>query len=151
MDAEKRGTSVGSARRSLNQERRNQVGSRRKQQKPMQWQMKNLHSVEERIQHWLFHQNLVLADSACTSHIVWDQNIFIDYTLTPGHQISGFGKTPALGQGTVQLEATVKGKTLKITLKNAVHSPNAPYNLISISCAIEAGVAVLFSTHGVKF
>ena len=37
-----------------------------------------------------------LADSACTSHIAWDCNIFIDYTLTPGHQIFGFGKTPGL-------------------------------------------------------
>ena len=38
-----------------------------------------------------------LADSACTSHIAWDRNIFTDYTPTPGHQISGFGKAPGLG------------------------------------------------------
>jgi hypothetical protein len=42
-------------------------------------------------------QDSWLADSACTSHIAWDRDIFIDYTLTPGHQISGFGKTPGLG------------------------------------------------------
>jgi hypothetical protein len=38
-----------------------------------------------------------LTDSACTSHIVQDCNIFIDYAVTPGHQISSFGKTPGLG------------------------------------------------------
>ena len=38
-----------------------------------------------------------MPDLACTSHIAWDCDIFIDYTLTPGHQISGFGKTPGLG------------------------------------------------------
>jgi hypothetical protein len=92
-----------------------------------------------------------LADSACTSHIAQDRDIFIDYTLTPGHQISGFGKTPGLGRGTIQLQTTVEGKTLKITLKNVVHTPDAPFNLISISRAIKAGAAVLFSSPGVRF
>src|ERR1700676_561469 len=54
-----------------------------------------------------------LADSACTSHIARDRDIFIDYTPTPGHQISGFGKTPGLGRGIIQLEATVEGKNLE--------------------------------------
>ena len=42
-----------------------------------------------------------LADSACTSHIARDRNIFTDYTATPGHQISRFGKAPGLGQGMI--------------------------------------------------
>src|SRR6202790_5744417 len=91
-----------------------------------------------------------VAVSGCTSHIAWDRDIFIDYALTPGHQISGFGKTPGLGRGTIQLEATVEGKTSKITLKNVVHAPDAPFNLISISRTLEAGAGVLFSSHGVK-
>jgi GAG-pre-integrase domain len=44
----------------------------------------------------------------------------------------------------------VEGKTSTITLKNVVHTPDVPFNLISISCAIEAGAAVLFSSPGVK-
>jgi transposase InsO family protein len=91
-----------------------------------------------------------LADSACTSHIARDRSIFVDYTPTPGHQISGFGKAPGLGRGTIRLESTVEGKTSTITLKNVVHAPDAPFNLISISRAIEAGAAVLFSSPGVK-
>lgn len=85
-----------------------------------------------------------LADLACTSPIAWDHNIFIDYT-------SCFGKTPGLGRGTIQLQTTVEGKTSKITLKNVVHVPDALFNLILISHALEAGVAVLFSSPGVRF
>ena len=91
-----------------------------------------------------------LADSACTSHIVWDREIFIDYTPTPGHQISRFGKAPGLGRGTIKLESTMEGKISTITLKNVVHAPDMPFNLISISCTIEAGAAVLFSSPRVK-
>jgi hypothetical protein len=39
-----------------------------------------------------------LADSVCTSHIVWDHEIFINYTPTPGHQISGLGRHLDLGE-----------------------------------------------------
>jgi Zinc knuckle len=91
-----------------------------------------------------------LADSECTSHIAQDREIFVDYTPTPGHQISGFGKAPGLGRGTIRLESTVGGKTLTITLKNVIHTPDAPFNLILISHTIEAGAAVLFSSPGVR-
>ena len=74
--------------------------------------------------------------------------------ITPGHQDIKFPvlkKNPGLGQGTIQLQTTVEGKTLKITLKNVVHTPDALFNLISISCTIKAGAAVLFSSPGVRF
>jgi gag-polypeptide of LTR copia-type len=91
-----------------------------------------------------------LADSTCTSHIAWDCEIFVNYAPTPGHQISGFGKAPGLGRGTIRLESTVGGKTSNITLKNVVHAPNMPFNLILILCAIEAGAAILSLSPGVK-
>jgi GAG-pre-integrase domain len=81
---------------------------------------------------------------------VWDCEIFVDYTPTPGHQISGFGKAPGLGRGTIRLESTVGGKTSTITLKNIIHAPDMLFNLILISYAIEAGAAILFSSPGVK-
>ena len=43
------------------------------------------------------------------------------------------------------------GKTSTLTLKNVVHVPDAPFNLISISCALEAGIAILFVSPGVRF
>jgi hypothetical protein len=89
-----------------------------------------------------------LADSACTSHIAWDQSIFTHYT--PRHQISGFGKSPELGRGTIQLESTVDGKTSILTLKDMVHTPYAHFNLISISHTLKAGIKVLFVSPGVN-
>ena len=85
-----------------------------------------------------------LADSACTSHISRNKDVFLSYTTTPGHRVSGFGNVDGLGRGTVKLESTVNGNTHVITLKNIVHTPDAPHNLILISCADDAGIAVLF-------
>ena len=84
-----------------------------------------------------------LADLACTSHIVKDQNLFITYKSTPGHNVKGFGKVPGLGRGSIKLESTVEGKTMVTMLHDVVHVPNAPFNLISISRALEAGIKVL--------
>ena len=52
-----------------------------------------------------------LADSACTSHISRNKNLFQTYTPTPGHKVSGFGNVDGLGRGTVKLESTVNGDT----------------------------------------
>ena len=92
-----------------------------------------------------------LADSACTSHMVKDRDLFTTYQPTPGHRVKGFGKAPGLGRGTVQIECTVEGKTTVTTLNDAVHVPDAPFNLISIGRAEEAGVKVLFANGKVKF
>jgi hypothetical protein len=70
--------------------------------------------------------------------------MFVDYTPTPGHQISGFGKAPGLGRGTIRLEGTMGGKTSTITLKNIIHAPDTLFNVISISCTIEAGQPFYF-------
>ena len=43
------------------------------------------------------------------------------------------------------------GKTSTLTLKNMVHVPDAPFNLISISCTLKAGIQVLFMSPGVRF
>ena len=92
-----------------------------------------------------------LSDSACTSHIAQNKSHFITYMATPGHKISGFGNVPGLGRGTIKLESTVNGKSHTITLKDVVHAPDAPFNLISISRALETGIEVLFASRSVKF
>jgi hypothetical protein len=51
-----------------------------------------------------------LADSACTLHIAWDCGIFVNYTPTPGHQISGFGKALGLGEGPSGWKALWEGR-----------------------------------------
>ena len=92
-----------------------------------------------------------LSDSACTSHIARNKSHFITYTATPGHRIFGFGNFPRLGQGTIKLESTIDGKSWIITLKDVVHAPDAPFNCISISRALETGIEVLFAPKPVKF
>ena len=92
-----------------------------------------------------------LADSGCTSHIVRHWEAFTDYVPTPGHRVTGFGGTDGLGKGTVTLEATVDGQVCTLTLKDAVHAPAAPHNLISISRADEAKIKIGFSNGKVKF
>ena len=92
-----------------------------------------------------------LADSACTSHISRNKNLFQTYTPTPGHKVSGFGNVDGLGRGTVKLESTVNGDTHIITLQDVVHAPDAPHNLISISRADDAGIAVLFQDGKARF
>ena len=92
-----------------------------------------------------------LSDSACTSHVVKDHNLFTMYLPTPGHNIKGFGKSPGLGRGTVKIQCTVDGKTTVAMLSNAVHIPDAPFNLISIGWAEETGVKILFAKGMFKF
>ena len=92
-----------------------------------------------------------LADSGCTSHIVRNQEAFIDYVPTPGHRVTGFGGVDGLGRGTVLLEAIVNGQPHTITLKDAVHAPAAPHNLISILHADEAKIKVAFNNGKTRF
>jgi GAG-pre-integrase domain len=83
--------------------------------------------------------------------MVKDRNLFTTYLSTPGHHVKGFGKTPGLGRGTVKIKCIVDGKTTVATLSDAVHVPDAPFNLISIGRAEEAGVKILFAHGKVKF
>lgn len=50
----------------------------------------------------------------------------------------------------MKLESTVNGKTYVITLNNVMHSLEAPFNLISISRAVETGMEALFGSKGVR-
>jgi hypothetical protein len=64
--------------------------------------------------------DLWLADSACTSHIVKDRDLFITYKSTPGHSVKGFGKVPGLGRGSIKLESTVDGKATVTVIHQSV-------------------------------
>jgi hypothetical protein len=92
-----------------------------------------------------------LADSACTSHISRRRDVFVTYIATPGHKITGFGNVDGLGRGTIKLESTVDGKTFPITLKDVVHAPDAPHNLISIGRATDANMHILFKGKMARF
>ena len=86
-----------------------------------------------------------------TSHIAKDRNILLNYASTPGHKIIGVEGVDRLGRGTIKLNSTVKGNNVEVTLKNVIHAPDAPHNLISVLCALESNMAVLFKEGEVKF
>ena len=91
-----------------------------------------------------------LADSAATKHIVKSKSLFSNYTDTPGHSVTGFGKTPSLGIGTASITSHVGNRAYSIGLKNSLHVPDAPYNLISIGCMTSAGFSLQFKGDQMK-
>ena len=95
--------------------------------------------------------NAWLADSACTTHVARERSAFTDYQeIGPGHTIQGFGKSPALGKGTVRMISRVGSESIKISLHNVLHVPDAPYNLISIGVMTEKGNNILFMGNLIK-
>ncbi len=86
-----------------------------------------------------------LADSGCSSHIVKDKSLFVDYIKTPGHKIKGVGESAGLGRGTIKLIFKDGKRFTSVTLKNAIHCPTAPYNLISLSQMTDARATLTFS------
>ncbi|KAJ3479322.1 hypothetical protein NLI96_g9143 [Meripilus lineatus] len=67
--------------------------------------------------------------------------MFKTYTPTPGEFIKGAGNCPALGRGTVNLQFSVDGNHIPITLKDVIHAPNMPHNLISLGRITSAGLS----------
>ncbi|KAF8066579.1 hypothetical protein FPV67DRAFT_1394325, partial [Lyophyllum atratum] len=92
----------------------------------------------------------ILADCAATSHIFRDRAQFSSYVDTPGHQIKGFGSTAGMGRGTVKLTSKVGGKDMTITLRNVVHAPDAPYNLVSVSRMTDARFSLKFEGESLR-
>ncbi|KAF5374058.1 hypothetical protein D9757_010721 [Collybiopsis confluens] len=83
-----------------------------------------------------------LIDSACTKHIVRNKSLFSTYSETPGHSVKG--------QGTAAI-ATHSGKhAFNIALRNALHVPDAPFNLISVGCMTQAGFTVKFAADSLS-
>ena len=80
-----------------------------------------------------------LADSAATKHVIQSRSNFSSYTETPDHRIEGLGTCSSPGRGNVVISSQINSKSYSITLKNALHAPDSPYNLISIGCMTKAG------------
>ncbi|KAJ7744591.1 hypothetical protein B0H16DRAFT_1278932, partial [Mycena metata] len=73
-----------------------------------------------------------IADSGASKHILISRDLFHTYTPTMNHTVSGFGSVRCHRVGTVTVASHVKASAFNITLGNALHVPNAPFNLISI-------------------
>ena len=116
----------------------------------MQW-WKMILPFVEMTWHWWHPQTLGYWIQPAHLTLLGTNHILLTYMATPGHRVSGFGNVSGLGRGTIKLESIVNGKSHFITLKDVFHAPDAPFNLISISRALETGIEVLFASKSVKF
>jgi hypothetical protein len=86
-------------------------------------------------------------DSACTNHIFQDRHLFHTYNVDGATPVKtancGFLTTLAIGD--VKIRLTLGDKTVVWTLKNCLHAPNVPINLISVGALQEHHMSVMFS------
>ncbi|KAJ8481821.1 hypothetical protein ONZ51_g5747 [Trametes cubensis] len=73
-----------------------------------------------------------IVDSGTTSHVARERRLFVEYTSTPGRTLHGAGSTPILGQGSIRMRFVHGGKSTLMTLRNVLHAPGVPYNLLSV-------------------
>ncbi|KDR75264.1 hypothetical protein GALMADRAFT_24757, partial [Galerina marginata CBS 339.88] len=79
-------------------------------------------------------RNSWIADTAATSHICNDRELFKSYIPLTSKSIEGIGQQSisALGIGKVSLNCNVNGKLITNHLQNVLYAPNAANNLLSI-------------------
>ena len=85
-----------------------------------------------------------LLDSGCSRHIVRNRSDFTAYTATPGHRVVGLGDTAGIGRGEVPLTFALGSKTRACFLREAIHCPTTPFNLVSVSRLTDAGYRAIF-------
>ncbi|KAK6996131.1 hypothetical protein R3P38DRAFT_2566208, partial [Favolaschia claudopus] len=85
-----------------------------------------------------------LLDSGCSRSIVRNKSLFTQYSETPGHRIVGIGDTAGIGRGTVPLSFAVGDQTRACMLRDVLHCPTAPCNLISLARLTDAGYHAIF-------
>ena len=86
-------------------------------------------------------------DSACMNHIIRDRNLFQTYDVSGAVPVktANCGFLTTLAVGNVKFRIVVAGKMIIWTLKNCLHAPSVPINLISIGALQEHHMSVVFS------
>lgn len=95
------------------------------------------------------------ADSGATQHMTDNRGLLVNFVPVKHDKwtVSGIGeaKLSVAGQGDVNLQATVNGRTLSGIMRGVLYVPGLGINLYSIGTATDAGVEVLFSNNTVSF
>src|ERR1700678_4055587 len=86
-------------------------------------------------------------DSACTNHIFCDRNVFHSYDVGGAIPVrtANCGSLTTLAIGDVKIKLVIRDKTVIWTLKNCLHAPDVPINLISVGALQEHHLSVTFS------
>ena len=86
-------------------------------------------------------------NSTCTNHIIHDQNLFQTYDVSGAIPVKtancGFLTTLAIGD--VKFCIVIEGTPIIWTLKNCLHTPDVPINLISVGALQEHHMSITFS------
>ena len=91
-----------------------------------------------------------LLDSACSRTIVRNKSNFTTYSETPGHKIVGIGDSAGIGRGTVPLSFAVGKKSRACMMRDVLHCPTAPFNLVSLGRLTDAGFHAVFDGNTVE-
>ena len=86
-------------------------------------------------------------DSACTNHIFRDREIFHTYNIDGAVPVktANCGFLQTLGLGDVKVKLTIGQRTIVWTLRNCLHAPDIPINLLSVGALQEHHMSVAFS------
>jgi len=87
-----------------------------------------------------------ILDSGCTSHIFRDRSLFWNYRDDNSTSIrtANCGILSTLGRGDVKVCLIIGGQTVTWTLRNCLHAPDVPINLISVGLLQNAGMTIAF-------
>src|ERR1700678_954170 len=89
-------------------------------------------------------------DSGCTDHIITDRNLFHSYDTSGAVNIgtANCGSLSAIASGDVLFHLPFGDRFVLFTLRNCLHAPEAPINLISVGALTENGLTVAFIPDG---
>jgi hypothetical protein len=78
-------------------------------------------------------------DSACTNHIFRDRTVFHTYNADGAVPVktANCGLLTTLAIGDVKIKLTIGDKVITWTLRNCLHAPDVPINLISVGALQE--------------
>src|SRR6201996_3394382 len=91
-----------------------------------------------------------LLDSGCSRTIVRKNTDFSTCSGTPPHKIAGIGETAAIGRGTVPLSFALGHRTRACVMRDVLHCPTAPFNLISVARLTDASYSAVFKGETVE-
>jgi len=87
-----------------------------------------------------------LLDSGCTHYIIRDRALFWTYdtTLATPVKTANCGFLPTLARGCVRFRVASGGRSVTFILRDCLHAPDAPINLISVGALTEKDAVFTF-------
>ena len=88
----------------------------------------------------------ICVDSGCSRHSFADRSLFITYEEIQSRSIKGIDNSEVklIKRGIVQVECSVKGTRIEVTLSNILHVPEIGVNLLSVGKLLNTDIEVGF-------